>query len=197
MQIWVVPSMCWQHKGLASIWLMWKVWVPTVEQVRLKLPRGIQAQSLSSITLHHCDTGKMLPESRFLFMQPKNELHEHTGGKQAKVLENKQPRHRQREGEEESPHFLLFYGGFYFLRTGGTNLESRHHSFSHWPCPVTYIRPCSIGFLEMDMPDRFDGYFILLFPRLGVTISHSFPIHQGVSSRLTGIHLDVKQMYFL
>lgn len=24
-------------------------------------------------------TGKMLPESKFLFMEPKNELHEHTG----------------------------------------------------------------------------------------------------------------------
>ena len=32
------------------------------------------------------DAGKMLPESRFLFTQPKNELSEHTGSKQAKAL---------------------------------------------------------------------------------------------------------------
>ena len=32
------------------------------------------------------DAGKMLPESRFLFMELKNELREHTGSKQAKSL---------------------------------------------------------------------------------------------------------------
>ena len=37
------------------------------------------------------DARKMLPESRFLFTEPKNELYEHTGSKQAKSLlqENK------------------------------------------------------------------------------------------------------------
>ena len=29
---------------------------------------------------------KMLPESRFLFIEPKNELREHTGSKQVKVF---------------------------------------------------------------------------------------------------------------
>ena len=32
------------------------------------------------------DAGKMLPESRFLVMRSKDEVHEHTGSKQAKSL---------------------------------------------------------------------------------------------------------------
>ena len=53
------------------------------------------------------DAGKMLPESGFLFMQPKNELLRHTGSKQAKSLlqENKYSQACW-EGEEE-PLFIF------------------------------------------------------------------------------------------
>ena len=56
----------------------------------------------------------MLPESGFLFTEPKNELHEHTGGKQAKVfITGKQTATRTETGRErKSPPFLLFCRGF-------------------------------------------------------------------------------------
>ena len=61
----------------------------------------------------------MLPESRFLFMELKRELHEYTDSKQAKdfITGKQRAQHRHGEGEEESP-FLLFYGGYSLLKTG-------------------------------------------------------------------------------
>ena len=55
----------------------------------------------------------MLLESRFLFTQPKNELHEHTGVKQTVFIIGKQIAPK---GEE--PPSLLSYRGFYPLRIG-------------------------------------------------------------------------------
>ena len=51
----------------------------------------------------------MLPESGFLFREPKNELHEHTGSKQAS-LHNRKANSSQHswEGEEETPKHFIF-----------------------------------------------------------------------------------------
>ena len=85
-----------------------------------------------------CVTGKMLSESVFLFTEPKNELweHTHTGSKQEKVfITGKQIAPGMDTGMEESP-FLLFYGGFYFLKTGVPTWGPHISSFSSWPCLV-------------------------------------------------------------
>ena len=51
------------------------------------------------------DAGKMLPEPRFLFTQSKNELREHTGGKQASniFITRKQIASRASGRREKSP----------------------------------------------------------------------------------------------
>lgn len=113
-------------------------------------------------------TRKILPESRFLFSELKNEL-QHTGSKQAQVFITGQqiaPSTDTRRGKK-SPPFLSFDGSFYFLRTGVTTWGPDIISFSHWPYPVIYIRSYPVGVLEMDTPHKFYGYLVLLSPRLG------------------------------
>ena len=66
------------------------------------------------------DARKMLPESEFLFTEPKNELQEHTGSKQAESLlqENKQfP--GQAERRKKSPPLYFLIGVFNPLKMGG------------------------------------------------------------------------------
>ena len=122
-------------------------------------------------------TGKMLPESGFLFTEPKNELREHTGGQASQVFitgEQTAPS-TDWEGEEESP-FTLFYGGFYFLRMGVPTWGLDIVPVSDWPCPAPYSQPYPIGVLEMNMPPKFYGYFVLS-PRLQV----AFPLNPSPS----------------
>ena len=60
--------------------------------------------------LHMADTGKMLLESGFLFTELKNELLEHTGGKQAKIFiigRQRAPSTDTGRGRK-SPHSLIF-----------------------------------------------------------------------------------------
>ena len=71
----------------------------------------------------------MLLESGFLFTQPKNELLKHTGSKQAVFIIGKQIAPRT-AGREKSPLSPLSYRGFYPLKMGGTNMESRKMWFS-------------------------------------------------------------------
>jgi len=102
--------------------------------------------------------------------------------------------HRCWEQEKELPLFQLLHGGFYFLRTGIPTWDLDIIHFSHWPCPITYIRPYSIraktGVLEVAMPYKFYGYFVLLSPRLGVSTLYIFLltitcIGQGLMSTFT------------
>ena len=71
------------------------------------------------------DARKMLLESGS-FMQPKNELGDYTGGKQAKSLlqESKQPPGLL-GGGRRAPSLYCLIGGFYLLKMGGTNVGSR------------------------------------------------------------------------
>ena len=139
----------------------------------------------------------MLPESGFLFTEPKSVLHEHTntGSKQKTLLQESRKLPAQMLGaEERAAPFQLFHGGFYFLRTGIPTWDLDIIRFSHWPCPITYIRPYSIrpktGVLEVAMPYKFYGYFVLLSPRLGVSTLYIFLltitcIGQGLMSTFT------------
>ena len=114
----------------------------------------------------------MLLEFGFLFMELKNEFQEHTGSKQVKIfITGKQRAPSTDTGRgRESPPFLLFYGGFYFLRMGIPTWGPDIFPFSRWPCPGIYIRPYPIEDLETAMPHKFYDYFVLLSPRLGVAI---------------------------
>ena len=89
-------------------------------------------------------------------MQSENELHEHTGSKQAKSLlkENKQlPGLLGGEKKSTPPHTpLLSYRDFYALKMGGYKCGvQRDMVFSHWPYSVTHIGPCPIGLLGLEM----------------------------------------------
>ena len=77
------------------------------------------------------DNGKMLPVSRFLFMEPKSEFHEHTGSKQAKVfITGKQIAPCTDTGtRRKSPPLTIVLWGSLFLKDRGTNMESRQNSF--------------------------------------------------------------------
>ena len=55
-----------------------------IQQAQKNYSFHLPLQSLPSQRASHA--GKMLPESGFLFMEPKNELQEHEGNKQAKSL---------------------------------------------------------------------------------------------------------------
>ena len=73
----------------------------------------------------------MLLESGFLFTQSKNELHEHTGSKQAKSFYyRKQIAPRAAGRGQKSSHSPLSYRGFYPIKMGGTNMGSRKMQFS-------------------------------------------------------------------
>ena len=77
------------------------------------------------------DARKMLPESRFLFTQLKNELHKHTQAASKQSLYYRKTNSSQGCGKEgEEPPFLLSYRGFYPLKMGGTSVGSRKMWFS-------------------------------------------------------------------
>ena len=138
----------------------------------------------------------MLPESRFLFAELKNELRQCKGGQTSKSLYYRKAnssQHRHWEGEEESPPLPIVLCRFLFLKDGIPTWGLDIISFSHWPCPVTYIRPYPIGVLEMDMPHKLHGCFVLLSPRLGVAI----PLIPSRGELEIKVHLNIKQMYFL
>ena len=114
----------------------------------------------------------MLPESGFQFWEPKNELQEHTqaASKQKSWLqESKQlPAQILRRGGRAP--FLLFYGGFSFLRSGVPTWGLDIIPFSPWACPLPCIRPYPTGVLEMSLPHTFYAYFVFPSPRLGVAV---------------------------
>ena len=68
--------------------------------------------------LLHTDAGKMLLESRFLFMRSKNELHEHTGSKQSLYYRKAKSTQGCWEGGEGPPLSIVLQG-FYPLKMGG------------------------------------------------------------------------------
>ena len=79
-------------------------------------------------------------------MQPKNELCEHIGSKQAKYYRKAGNTQDSWEGGEEPPHCLI--GVFNPLKMGGYQLGvQKDVVFSHWPYPITYISLCPIGVL--------------------------------------------------
>ena len=47
---------------------------------------------------------------------------------------------------------------------GGTKVLQQDVVFSHWPCSVTYISPCPIGVLGVEMSHKSHSFFALLFP---------------------------------
>ena len=69
------------------------------------------------------------------------------------------------EGGEEPP-FLLSYRGFYPLKMGGgTNMGSRKSWFSPIGLTqLTYISPCPIGVLGVEMSHKSHDFFALFFP---------------------------------
>ena len=112
----------------------------------------------------------MLPESWFLFtgrgMNFTNTLAQ-TASKRPYFRKANSSQHRHWEGEEVSLlPFVLWR--FLVLKDGIPTWGPDIIPFSHWPCPVTCIRAYPIGVLEIDMPHKFYGYFVLLSPRLGV-----------------------------
>ena len=113
------------------------------------------------------DTGKMLPEFGFLFMEPKmNFVNTHMARKQSFYCrKTNSSQHRYWEQEEEYPLPIVLWG-FIFLKDRGTNMGSRYLSFFPLALP-SHLYP--IGVLEMDMPHKFYGYLgvtILLIPSL-------------------------------
>ena len=98
---------------------------------------------------------------------------EHTGGKQASLYYRKanSSQHRHWKWEEESPIPIVLWK--FLLKDEVPRRVLDIIPFPHWPCPVIYIRPYPVGLLEMDMPHKFYGYFVLC-PRLGVAI-HLIP----------------------
>ena len=110
----------------------------------------------SPISAGHCVTRKMLPESRFLFTEPKNEFCEHTGSKQAKVfITGKQiaPSTDIGRGRKNPP----FYSTEVFI-----SLRQRYQCGVQIPVlfPIglaqfTCISPCPVEVLEGNMPSKF------------------------------------------
>ena len=94
----------------------------------------------------------MLPESGFLFTQSKNELCRHTGSKQAKcLLKESKLLPGLLGGGRRGP--LLSYRGFYPLKIGAGYQPGVQKDvvFSYWPCSITYICPCPVGVLGVEM----------------------------------------------
>lgn len=96
----------------------------------------------------------------------------HMGSKQAKdfVIEKQRALGMNTERGKRNSPFLLFYGGFLFFKDGGTNVGSRHHSFFPLALSSHLYQALSNRSLSDGMPHKFYGYFVLLPPRLGVTI---------------------------
>ena len=99
----------------------------------------------------------MLLESWLLFVLSKNELHEHTSSKQV-FITGKQRAPMAAVRGEKSPSSLLSYSSFYPLKMGGGVVYQRAVQkdvvFSQWPCPVTYISPCAIEILRVEMSHK-------------------------------------------
>ena len=109
----------------------------------------------------------MLPESGFLFAQPKNEPHEHTGSKQAKssLQKSKQLPGQLGRGEKNSPPTPLSSWGFYPLKMGGYQHGVQKDVVSPiGPCPVIYLyQSLSSRGLGAEMSRKSHGFFALLF----------------------------------
>ena len=64
-----------------------------------------------------------------------------------------------------APPSLLFYRFSFSFKDGGyQHGVQKDVVFSHWPCPITYISPCPIGVLGVEMSHKSHGFFALLFP---------------------------------
>ena len=98
------------------------------------------------------DAGNMLPESGFLFTEPKNDLRKHTGSTQAKSFsqESKQLPGQDWEREEESPS-PLSSRGVYPLKTGGggTNMGSLKDGVGPTNMGSRKIGFSTIGFVQL------------------------------------------------
>ena len=86
------------------------------------------------------------------------------------LQESEQPPGQIGSGKK-SPPLYCSIGGFYSLKMGGyQHGVQKDVVFFHWPCSVTFISPCPIGVLEVELPRKFYGFFALLFLRLRVAI---------------------------
>ena len=62
----------------------------------------------------------------------------------------------------------LSYRGFYSLKMGGyQHGVHKEVVFFHWPCSITYISPCSIGVLGVEISHK-SHLFLFFFPFLPV-----------------------------
>ena len=95
---------------------------------------------------------------------------------QAKFLLKETPRAAGRG--KKTPPFSIVLQRFLSLKGGEKhqNGVQKDVVFSHWLCSITYISPCPIGVLEVEMYRKFYGFFALLFLRLSHHSSHSFSI---------------------
>ena len=73
------------------------------------------------------DARKMLPESGFLFMEPKNELQEHKGSKVFITGKQTAPSSDMGRGKESPPLYCSIKA--LSFKDGSTNMESRYKSF--------------------------------------------------------------------
>ena len=97
-------------------------------------------------------------------MEPKNEVCGHAGSKQAKVfITQKQTVPRTAGSGEKSPLSIVLEG-FLSLKDGGYQRGVlKDVVFSHRHCPMTFISPCPIGVLRVEMSHKSHGFFALLF----------------------------------
>ena len=65
--------------------------------------------------------------------------------------------------------------------------------FSHWPGPSTYISPCSIRFLGVEMSHKFYGFFVLLFPQTE-SPCFSFLFYQLRSGLEIKVHVGINTL---
>ena len=113
------------------------------------------------------DAGKMSPESGFLFAEPKNELHEHTGSKEANSLLQESKQHPGQLGRGRRVPTLLSYRGFYPLKMGVTNMGSGKMWFSPIGLPsYLYHSLSNRTDTGVEVSRKSQGFFALLFPRL-------------------------------
>ena len=105
------------------------------------------------------DAGKMSPESGFLFMQSKNELHKHTGSKQAKSLLQESKQHP----EMKSPP-PLSYRDFYPLKMGGVPMWGPERcGFLLLALPSYLYQSLSNRCLGVEMSPKSHNFFVLFF----------------------------------
>ena len=95
-------------------------------------------------------TRKMMPESAFLFMAMEEwTLQTHRQQASKVFIKEKQIAPRTAGMGEKSPCSLLSYRGFYRLKIPTWGPE--RCGFLHWTYSSTYISPCPIGVLGLEM----------------------------------------------